>query len=153
MKRAMRCDKFTIAALYSILKIYQNPEKAIKEIPTLRFLARPKEDIKEQAERIYSIIEPFFRHKMKVKIINCFSQIGSGALPNLSIPSVGICFQQNTKKNNGLFPMKFAKKLRKLPTPVIGRINDGAFVLDLRCLEKDIDLIKPLQSLKLDEDL
>ena len=49
--------------------------------------------------------------------------------------------------------MKFAKKLRKLPTPVIGRINDGSFVLDLICLEKDIDLIKPLQSLKLDEDL
>ena len=54
IKRAMRCDKFTIAALYSILKIYQDPKKAIKEIPTLRFLARTKGDIKEQAERIYS---------------------------------------------------------------------------------------------------
>ena len=42
---------------------------------------------KEQAERIYSKIEPLLRHKIKVKIINCFSQIGSGALPNLSIPS------------------------------------------------------------------
>ena len=42
MKRAMRCDKFTIAALYSILKIYQDPKKAIKEIPTLRFLNRTK---------------------------------------------------------------------------------------------------------------
>jgi len=153
MKRAMRCDKFTIVALSSILKIYQDPKKIVEEIPTLRFLARPKEDIKKQAERVFSKIEPIFRGKIKIKIINCFSQMGSGTLPNLSIPSVGISFQKSTKKNSGLFPIEFAQKLRKLPTPIIGRIKDGALVLDFRCLEKDTDLIKQLQSLKMGEDL
>ena len=148
MKRAMRCDKYTIAALYSVLKIYQNPMKAINEIPTLRFLTRTKDEIREQAERIYNIIEPLFREQIKVKIVNCFSQMGSGALPNLSIPSVGIAFKHCDKKKNGSFPIKFAEKLRKLPTPIIGRINDSTLVLDLRCLEKETDLIRQLQSLK-----
>ena len=148
MKRAMRCDKYTIAALYSVLKIYQNPMKAINEIPTLRFLTRTKDEIREQAERIYNKIEPLFREQIKVKIVNCFSQMGSGALPNLSIPSVGIAFKHCDKNKNGLFPIKFAEKLRKLPTPIIGRINDSTLVLDLRCLEKETDLIRQLQSLK-----
>ena len=51
-------------------------------------------------------------------------------------------------KKNGLFPIKFAEKLRKLPTPIIGRINDSTLVLDLRCLEKETDLIRQLQFLK-----
>ena len=44
MKRAMRCDKFTIAH-YIQLKIYQDPKKQLK-IPTLRFIDRTKVDIK-----------------------------------------------------------------------------------------------------------
>ena len=153
MKRAMRCDKYTIAALYSLLKIYQNPKKAIDEIPTLKFLTRKKDEIREQAERIYNKIEPLFSEQIKVRIIDCFSQMGSGTLPNLSIPSAGIAFTHCDKKKNGLFPIKFAEKLRKLPTPIIGRINDGALVLDLRCLEKDTDLIKQLKSLKIGLEL
>ncbi len=153
MKRAMRCDKYTVAALYSVLKIYKNPIKAIDEIPTLRFLARSKVDIREQAERIYNKIKPLFKEQIKVRIVNCYSQMGSGALPNLSIPSVGISFKHYDKKKNKLFPTKFAEKLRKLPTPIIGRINDGALILDLRCLEKDIYLVKQLQSLKIGMEL
>ena len=38
--------------------------------------------------------------------------MGSGALPNLSIPSVGIAFKHCDKKKNRLFPIKFAEKLR-----------------------------------------
>ena len=122
------------------------------EIPTLRFLTRTKDEIKEQAERIYNKIEPLFREQIKVKIVNCFSQMGSGALPNLSIPSVGIAFKHCDKKKNGLFPIKFAEKLRKLPTPIIGRINDSTLVLDLRCLEKETDLLRQLQSLKMGKE-
>ena len=52
------------------------------------------------------------------------------------------------RAKNRLFPIKFAEKLRKLPTPIIGRINDSTLVLDLRCLEKETDLIRQLQFLK-----
>ena len=37
--------------------------------------------------------------------------------------------------------------MRALPVPVIGRIHDGALLLDLRCLEDDSLLVGQLEEL------
>ena len=38
---------------------------------------------------------------------------------------------------------------RALPVPVIGRIKDGAFIMDLRCLEHEEEFVEQLQHLDL----
>ena len=153
MKRALRCDKFTISALSELLRIYQNPEEAIQKIPTLRFLSRSKEEIKSLAERVLPSVQNSLTNVAIVKIINCNSQVGSGTLPNETIPSAGISIENISKQKNRLFPIKLAKILRELPTPIICRIKAGAVILDLRCLEQEDLFIKQFNSLNCIKDL
>ena len=153
MKRALRCDKFTISALSELLRLYQNPEEAIKKIPTLRFLLRSKEEIKSLAERVLPSVQNSLTNVAIVKIINCNSQVGSGTLPNETIPSAGISIENISKQKNRLFPIKLAKILRELPTPIICRIKAGAVILDLRCLEQEDLFIKQFNSLNCIKDL
>ena len=153
MKRAMRCDKFTIAALAATLKLYQNEEKALQEIPTLRLLTRSKREIQSLADRIFPDIANKLKGTAKVEIINCYSQVGSGALPDKLLPSVGISIRKGIGKKGGAFPNRLASAFRKLPIPVIGRIHGGALVLDLRCLEEEALFLKQIQSLNIRADL
>ena len=44
---------------------------------------------------------------------------------------------------------KIAKAFRALPAPVIGRIQDGAFLLDLRCLENEAAFTAQLTKIDL----
>lgn len=60
----------------------------------------------------------------------CRSQIGSGALPLDTLPSFALCLC--TPRGRDL--ERLVAALRALPRPVVGRVRDGALVLDLRCL-------------------
>jgi L-seryl-tRNA(Ser) seleniumtransferase len=153
MKRAIRCDKFTIAALASTLQLYQNEEKALREIPTLRLLTRSRREIQSLADRIFPDIANKLKGTAEVEIINCYSQVGSGALPDKLLPSVGISIRKGIGKKGGKFPNRLASAFRKLPIPVIGRIHRGALVLDLRCLEDEALFLKQIHSLNLRADL
>jgi L-seryl-tRNA(Ser) seleniumtransferase len=66
-----------------------------------------------------------------VEVCACNSQIGSGALPLATIPSAGLAIR--AKARGGLLE-KLSTRLRGLSVPVIGRIEDDALKLDLRCL-------------------
>jgi len=62
------------------------------------------------------------------------SQIGSGALPVNVLPSYGLVMRPaNRQRGNPLGRLE--QRLRALPRPVIGRVQDDALWLDLRCLE------------------
>ncbi len=148
MKRAMRCDKLTIAALSAVLKLYENPEKAVKKIPTLRLLLRSKEEIKNTVDRVLPELQSHMERIAILEVVDCQSQVGSGALPNQLLPSVGIAIRlKNKKSRNGHFLSKVSEVFRKLPIPIIGRIHDNAFILDLRSLENESALLKQLEFL------
>ena len=66
-----------------------------------------------------------------VEICACSSQIGSGALPLDTIPSAGFAMRT---EGSGHALERLAAGLRGLAMPVIGRIEDNALKLDLRCL-------------------
>ena len=77
----------------------------------------------------------------------CDSQIGSGALPTRKIPSAGL--RVTPDNNSGTALKTVAEAFRALPVPVIGRIQDDAFILDLRCLEDEDGFVAQLSSLDL----
>ncbi len=131
LKRALRLDKMTLAALAEVLKLYRSPERLREELPTLRFLTRELSDIKSQAVRVQAVLAGILPGQYRVESIACQSQIGSGALPVESIESFGLAIRANTDAHLRLL----VTALRKLPRPVIGRLNDGVLMLDLRCLD------------------
>jgi L-seryl-tRNA(Ser) seleniumtransferase len=147
MKRALRCDKMTIAALSAVLRLYADPDRLVERVPTLRLLARPVDDIRAVAERIGPALATALDGFGTVSDITCQSQIGSGALPTRRIPSAGLAVTPNQKSGTALNAL--AAAFRALPIPVIGRIQDDAFILDLRCLEDEDRFIAQLPGLDL----
>ena len=74
------------------------------------------------------------------------SQIGSGALPVSVLPSIALALRP-ADTGSGAAVEALARKLRDLPIPVIGRIEAGALLLDLRCLEDEAAFAAQLGAL------
>ncbi|CAM3049876.1 L-seryl-tRNA(Sec) selenium transferase [Paracoccus aminovorans] len=134
LKRALRLDKIRIAATEATLRLYRDPDRLAERLPTLRLLSRPQAQIRAQADRLAAPVAKALG--CTVSVVDCASQIGSGALPTDTIPSAGLALTPN--------PEALADGLRGLGTPIIGRIHDGALILDLRCLADDAALLDAL---------
>lgn len=148
MKRALRVDKITLAALGALLPLYAHPERLARELPALRRLVRPAAEVRALAERVAAKLRGRFAER--VEVVGCVSRIGSGALPVDTLPSAGIALRpppSGAGRMSGRRVEELAATLRALPRPVIGRIREGALVLDLRCLERDSDLLDTLTPL------
>ena len=148
LKRALRLDKMTIAALEAILQLYRDPDRLAVRLPTLRLLTRAAGDIKAVAERVLQPLQDKLAGHYSVALCPCTSQIGSGSLPVERLPSHGIAIRPAKKgRGEGTALEKLAAALRALPVPVIARIEEGALVLDLRCLEDEAGFIRQLAEL------
>ena len=147
MKRALRCDKMTIAALSAVLRLYADPDRLVSRVPTLRMLARSVDEIRGVAARIGPALAAAVGDFATVTDATCDSQIGSGALPTQRIPSAGLAIKPVSGSGSVLDAL--AAAFRALPVPVIGRIQDDAFLLDLRCLEDEDAFVDQLPSLAL----
>ena len=132
MKRALRCDKLTIAALSATLRLYADPDRLPERLPVLRMLTRPLAEIAAAARRLAPAAAAAVGDSAAVSVAECESSIGSGALPTRSIPSAGLSLTPAGLGVDGL-----AAAFRALPVPVIGRIRDEALILDFRCLEDE----------------
>jgi L-seryl-tRNA(Ser) seleniumtransferase len=150
VKRALRADKIRLAALEAVLKLYRNPDRLAETLPTLRDLVRPQAEIAAAAARLKGAIATAVGQAFAVRIAECASQIGSGSLPLESLPSAGIAISPGARKGSGRHLESLASAFRALPVPVIGRIKDGEFILDLRCLDDEAEFTGQLPKLRLD---
>ncbi|HUZ74535.1 MAG TPA: L-seryl-tRNA(Sec) selenium transferase [Stellaceae bacterium] len=148
LKRALRVDKMTIAALAAVLRLYRDPDRLAERLPTLRALTRPAEQIRAAAERLAPRLAERLGGIATVEIIACDSEIGSGALPTRKIASAGLAIiPAMGRRGRGTALKQLADSFRHLPVPVIGRLQDGAFILDLRCLEDETAFADQLAAL------
>jgi len=150
MKRALRVDKMTLAALEAVLRLYADPARLKQRLPTLKFLARAPAGIEAQAQRLLPAVQAALRGKAQAEIVPVKSQIGSGSLPVDLIASHGIAVSIGGKRRSTA-AAEISAAFRALPVPVIGHISDGAFVMDLRCLEHEDEFLAQLQHLKLEK--
>jgi L-seryl-tRNA(Ser) seleniumtransferase len=149
MKRALRVDKIRLAALEVTLKLYRDPDRLAEGLPTIRLLARPQAEIEMLAHRLAPAVAVRLGKSFKVDVVACMSQIGSGALPLETVPSAGLAIRCADARTSGRALSALAAALRRLPVPVIGRIEDQSLILDLRCLEDETDFIANLSILEL----
>ena len=149
LKRAIRCDKMTLAALDTVLGFYENPERLAEEVPSIRLLSRKADDIRAQATRLAPAVAKAYAGHAMVEVVDCMSQIGSGALPVEALPSAALALSPDLpgKKGRGRVLKRLATELRNLSVPVIGRIEDDRLLLDVRCLEDEEGFVSQLSQL------
>jgi len=147
MKRALRVDKIRIAALEATLRLYRDPDRLAQCLPTLVSLARPLADIEAQANRVAPQAQEMIGAQFAVEATHCASEVGSGASPVETIASAGLAIRAKEARGGQRALIALNKALRALPWPVIGRIADGALVLDLRCLDDEEGFLANLAHL------
>ena len=139
LKRALRVDKITLAALLAVINIYKDPDRLESRLPMLADLARPVAEIEEVAEKVIVVLSERLADKALVTVQACKSQIGSGALPLDLMESRALCITPIAEKGKTDEALQFlSSAFRALPKPVIGRVSDGRLLFDLRCL-RDVD--------------
>lgn len=131
--RALRVDKMTIETLAITLSNYLEPENLEKNIPVLQMLSNSIDNLKEKASNLYNqiIIRKDIDNE-QIRVVECSSMVGGGSLPTQLMDSYGI---KIIPKNISL--TDFEKRMR-LETPhIIGRIENDAYILDVRTIFDD----------------
>ncbi|WP_445158774.1 L-seryl-tRNA(Sec) selenium transferase [Halomonas sp. E14] len=140
LKRALRLDKLTLAALEATLRLYRDSDAPERDIPTLALLTRGEAEIAALGERLLPRVRELLAD-FDVTLAPCASQLGSGSLPVDRLPSRALAWRSraDTRRQRERQLRRLESALRRLPRPVIGRIRDAALLLDLRCLATAAD--------------
>lgn len=132
LARALRIDKLTLAALESTLRLYRDEEKAVRMIPTLRMLTMNIGEIETRASNLVEELKNIDKSRLEISLVERSSKAGGGALPLLELPSRCLRIRLQGMSANAL-----EKSLRENDPPIIGRIEDDAYIMDPRTLRDD----------------
>jgi L-seryl-tRNA(Ser) seleniumtransferase len=127
LKRALRCDKLTLAALAATLRLYRTAPDLRSALPTLRWLTRPLPEMDAVGHAALPALRAALGDGFVLELVDSQSEIGSGALPIETLPTRAISI---THANVGADDI--ARRFRNADPPIIGRIQAGRFLLDLR---------------------
>jgi L-seryl-tRNA(Ser) seleniumtransferase len=132
LNRALRIDKFTLAALEATLMHYLNPADAVKKLRSLKALTEPVAAVKKRAEKLITKLQKENFASLKFSLHEDFAAAGGGSLPTQQIPTVLVAI-----KNKKMSASKMEEKLRKMEVPVIVRVDKDEILIDMRTVAED----------------
>jgi L-seryl-tRNA(Ser) seleniumtransferase len=142
LRRALRCDKVRIAMLRHSLTLYADSTRWIEEVPLMRMLSTTLDELDYRARRVADVFAKRLGTSYVVSVQPSECQVGSGALPQTTLPSRAVRIEAGADRD----VVALAHRLRTLSQPVIGRVHDGALLLDVRALADPDALIALLGS-------
>lgn len=144
LARAVRIDKFTVAALEATLRLYLDEKEAIKKLPVFKALSLPLAEVEARAKRVTEKVEGPCRGRLTITLEDGLSEVGGGALPLEAIPTKLLSL-----RSPSLPPEELEARLRLYDPPVMARIKDEKVLLDLRTvLEEELEaLVEAILSL------
>ena len=125
LARAMRPDKVLLAAVAATLALYR-AGVAAREIPVWRQIAASVDRLEARARAIAEASGP------EARVVETEATVGGGSLPGQVLPSRAVCVPSGA-------PDALLARLRGGSPAVVGRIEHGTVVLDLRSVEPDDD--------------
>lgn len=137
LKRALRLDKMTLAALERTLSIVRFAPDPVNLLPSLRALARTRDSMRDLAERAAAGLREALGSTATVSIVETEAQVGSGAQPTVTLPSLALSVALADRSAD-----QVARAFRLAQRPIVGRVEKDRFLLDLRLIE-DPDLLLP----------
>ena len=129
LARAVRVDKMTIAALRETLYAYLDPARAREEIPALSMLG---ESLPMLHSRAALLCQRLADQGCAAQVVEAESQVGGGSCPAQTLPSWAVAVEPGRLTVDGL-----EEALRRREKPVIGRISQGRYLLDVRTLRDE----------------
>jgi L-seryl-tRNA(Ser) seleniumtransferase len=126
LNRALRIDKFTIAALEGTLYAYE-AGRALETVPTLQRLVEPLETVVARARRLRARLDADVRRRLDARLVRDSAEVGGGALPTVALPTAGLAVGRTEAEARHL-----DAALRGSDPPVLGRTLDDRLFLDCR---------------------
>lgn len=136
LARALRVDKMTLAGLEATLRLYLDPAKAIKEVPTLSMILAADSDLLKKAKALATKLKKG-KGDYLIEVEKDISMVGGGALPIEELPTRVVAI--SSKKFS---TAELEKRLRNFASPILVRVKDDRVLLDVRTiLPEDFDEI------------
>lgn len=143
LNRALRIDKFTLAGLESVLRLYLDESQALREIPTLAMITASEESIQQRALNFLDRVQKSIGDRGDCALVQVCSRVGGGAMPEQDLASWAVAVRPRDMKMS-----RFEQLLRHASVPVVGRIEGDQLLLDMRTIADDELglLVESLQS-------
>ncbi|MCL6447503.1 MAG: L-seryl-tRNA(Sec) selenium transferase [Armatimonadetes bacterium] len=134
LTRALRIDKFTVAALEATLRAYLDLARAAGEIPVLKMLTAGKDALEPRARELARLLAGYAGGRAEITVEQVISRVGGGALPTAELPSFAV-----TVRPADISAEELSRRLRKGNPAVLGRIQEDLLLLDVRTLQEGED--------------
>jgi L-seryl-tRNA(Ser) seleniumtransferase len=119
LARAVRVDKLTLAALEATLR---GPLPPVRQA-----LSADPQSLRARVERLRESVGPI---GVPAEAVATVAVVGGGGAPGVDLPSFALAL-----------PAEYAASLRLGTPPVLGRVERGRLLLDLRCVPPDLDRV------------
>jgi len=127
LNRALRIDKFTLAALEATLMHYLVPDEAVVKLRALRALTEPVQEVKKRARKLLQKIRRAGIPGITAGLGQAMAAAGGGSLPAQNIPSAIVSIRCDK-----MTPARLEAGLRRAPVPVLVRVDENEILIDLR---------------------